>query len=241
MNGDIPDNKLRFPWGLLAAVVFAVGIQFTAGILIYRNTANWSDRAAFGEMFGVVSCLFSGMAFAGIVYTISIQREELNLQRQELILTREELRRSAEAHEKQMMMQSVREIISGMDDQKVHDARNFIYKNYAIFWKVAEDPGKLGLVPDDAYETACVVSNSFDNVGVFVSEGLIPKDIVLKNFGSSIARSWIALAPFIKALRKSRYDHNYECFFEDLAMDAIDRLGEDAVVSMLKAWGKGKR
>jgi len=57
-------------------------------------------RAQFGDMFGAVNALFSGLAFLGIIYTIYLQRNELALQRGELKLTRDELNRSAQAQEK---------------------------------------------------------------------------------------------------------------------------------------------
>jgi len=60
----------------------------------------WATRSAFGEMFGAVNTLFSGLAFAAFVYTVVLQREELALQRRELELTREELARSAAAQER---------------------------------------------------------------------------------------------------------------------------------------------
>jgi hypothetical protein len=50
----------------------------------------WSERGQFGDMFGAVNALFSGLAFAGIIITILLQREELSLQRSELQLTRSE-------------------------------------------------------------------------------------------------------------------------------------------------------
>ena len=53
----------------------------------------------FGDMFGTVNALFSGLAFLGVIYAIVLQREELQLQRKELELTRKELTRSAEAQE----------------------------------------------------------------------------------------------------------------------------------------------
>ncbi len=56
-------------------------------------------RAAFGDSFGAINSLFSGLALAGIIYTILLQRRELALQRQELELTRKELARSADAQE----------------------------------------------------------------------------------------------------------------------------------------------
>lgn len=45
----------------------------------------------FGDSFGLLTSLFSGLAFAGLIITIIMQKEELSLQRQELGLTRNEL------------------------------------------------------------------------------------------------------------------------------------------------------
>jgi hypothetical protein len=50
-------------------------------------------------MFGVVNSLFSGLALAGVVYAILLQRRELALQREELSMTREELKRAADAQQ----------------------------------------------------------------------------------------------------------------------------------------------
>ncbi|WP_343334184.1 putative phage abortive infection protein [Draconibacterium aestuarii] len=49
-------------------------------------------RGVFGDMFGVVNSLFSGLAFAGIIITIFLQSRELKLQRDELAETREEFK-----------------------------------------------------------------------------------------------------------------------------------------------------
>ena len=57
-------------------------------------------RGQFGDLFGGLNALFSGLAFLGVIYAIFLQRRELELQREELKLTREELKRTAEAQEK---------------------------------------------------------------------------------------------------------------------------------------------
>ncbi len=57
------------------------------------------QRGAFGDSFGSINALFAGFAFAGVIYAILLQREELRLQRKELKMTREELSRSAKAQE----------------------------------------------------------------------------------------------------------------------------------------------
>jgi hypothetical protein len=85
---------------LLLISIAVVLIQVLVGILVYLLLPNWSDRANFGDMFGAVSTLFSGLAFAGVIYAIFLQRRELELQRYELEMTREELKRSAQAQEK---------------------------------------------------------------------------------------------------------------------------------------------
>jgi hypothetical protein len=69
----------------LAIVVIAWGLS---GLLLHGD----EDRGTFGDMFGAVNALFSGLAFAALIFTVWMQRVELSLQRQELELTREELR-----------------------------------------------------------------------------------------------------------------------------------------------------
>jgi hypothetical protein len=58
----------------------------------------------FGDQFGAINSLFSGAAFAGLIYTIWLQRQELRLQRielrmqrKELALTRKEMENSTQA------------------------------------------------------------------------------------------------------------------------------------------------
>ena len=52
-------------------------------------------------MFGAVNSLFSGLAFATLIFTISLQKKELALQRDELSLTRDELRGQKEVMKSQ--------------------------------------------------------------------------------------------------------------------------------------------
>lgn len=46
----------------------------------------------FGDTFGALNTIFSGMAFAVLVITLSKQSEELKLQREELQMQREEIK-----------------------------------------------------------------------------------------------------------------------------------------------------
>jgi hypothetical protein len=58
----------------------------------HSDTATWAMRGQFGDMFGAINAVFSGLAFAGIIFTIYLQRQELKSQRAELKLTRKEFK-----------------------------------------------------------------------------------------------------------------------------------------------------
>ena len=72
---------------------------FCSGFYISTTLATWSERGTFGDMFGAVNSLFSGLAFAGVITAIILQMKELKLQRTELKLTRNEIRGQKEQSE----------------------------------------------------------------------------------------------------------------------------------------------
>ena len=46
---------------------------------------NITDKAAFGDTFGAVNALFTGLAFAGLLFTIFLQQREIKLQREDFL------------------------------------------------------------------------------------------------------------------------------------------------------------
>lgn len=69
-------------------VIFLWGLSW---FLISNFISEPADRGTFGDMFGAINALFSGLAFAGMIITLLQQKEELSLQRKELEDTRKEL------------------------------------------------------------------------------------------------------------------------------------------------------
>jgi len=84
-------------WVLVLILIVVTAIWGLSGWFLYP--LGDVKRGTFGDMFGAVNSLFSGLAFAALIFTIFMQREELLLQRQELEYTRIELTRSATAQE----------------------------------------------------------------------------------------------------------------------------------------------
>lgn len=84
-------KKNRWPIIIAGSVLGLWIITLLAGLVIFDS---WTTRGQFGDLFGSVNALFSGFAFAGLLYAIFLQRQELGLQREELQLQREEMRAS---------------------------------------------------------------------------------------------------------------------------------------------------
>lgn len=97
MNNET-DNKpiQKIAWIVASAVLGVWGLSF---FLLFIN--NSEARGQFGDMFGAVNALFSGLAFAGLIITLILQKQELGLQRDELEQTREELKNQRKEFEVQ--------------------------------------------------------------------------------------------------------------------------------------------
>lgn len=92
--------------GILMASVFLLWILswiFIDKYIVSTDPEESSEtiRGVFGDKFGAVNALFSGLAFAGIIFTIFLQKRELTLQREELEQTRNEFIQQNETLKKQ--------------------------------------------------------------------------------------------------------------------------------------------
>lgn len=91
-------KAMKYIWVVFPAIILAWLIYlFAFGSLI----KTWETRGQFGDLFGGFTALVSGLAFAGIIIAILLQRQDLELQREELKLARLEFARAADAQEQQ--------------------------------------------------------------------------------------------------------------------------------------------
>ena len=67
--------------GLMWLLFVVLLLQVVLGTVAFLIGDDWTERGQIGDMFGVVNTLFSGLAFAGVIYTLLLQRHELELQR----------------------------------------------------------------------------------------------------------------------------------------------------------------
>lgn len=89
-------NKANYNKYLILGIILVIILWFFIPYLVLHYN-EFEDAGLIGDTFGSVNALFSALAFALLIYTAILQREELKLQREELILTRKELEKSATA------------------------------------------------------------------------------------------------------------------------------------------------
>jgi len=75
---------------IISILVSIIIIGLWIGTYFFLKDKPKEDRGTYGDMFGTINSLFSGLALAGIILTILLQRKELKLQRDELRDTRKE-------------------------------------------------------------------------------------------------------------------------------------------------------
>lgn len=72
---------------LLPSLVVAGALLWAAaGIAIYVTLPDWPARGQFGDMFGAINALFSGLALGGVIYAVFIQHAQLKTQERDLQL-----------------------------------------------------------------------------------------------------------------------------------------------------------
>lgn len=85
-------NKTNFDWNIFIILVVAVVcIQVAYYFFMQYQISELAEQGQFGDMFGALTALFSGFAFAGMITAIVLQTKELGYQRKELKLTRDEI------------------------------------------------------------------------------------------------------------------------------------------------------
>lgn len=95
------ETKSRLWIWIIIAIVGVIAMWGLSWWGINKFIDEPTNQGTFGDMFGAVNALFSGLAFAGLIVTLLYQKEELKLQREELAQTREELKGQREEFEEQ--------------------------------------------------------------------------------------------------------------------------------------------
>ncbi|AWV35172.1 hypothetical protein [Paenibacillus odorifer] len=131
-------EKVSF-WPMIVFVVLVLGLwlgNMFGGLYGFKpddNASFWGDRGTFGDMFGAVNALFSGLAFAGLIFTIILQRKDLKLQFKELSRQADEAEKMAKQLEIQQQLTSYQLAQSTVND--LIRIKNFTINQYGYYWR----------------------------------------------------------------------------------------------------------
>ena len=104
-------------WLAFTLVIIIFVIYFS--ILIYNiwpiELYTVAQSGVFGDSFGLLTSLFSGLAFAGLLITISYQRRDIGLTKIELYETREEIKKQHRENNVFQLLKILNDVISQLD------------------------------------------------------------------------------------------------------------------------------
>lgn len=115
-----------------------------------------SFSTGFGDKFGVVNALFSGLAFAGIIITIYMQKKELELQRKELRKTKKVFKKQSRIMSEQQadntffnLLENHKRFVESLSDQKNgYEEINKLDKYWNEMLKSQDDYAKSKIITD---------------------------------------------------------------------------------------------
>ena len=84
-SGATEASPDQVTWSLFfKAALLVIGLWAASAIVLYLSVDDFSKSGTFGDSFGALNTLFSGLAFAGIIVSIKMQNDEMREQRKEL-------------------------------------------------------------------------------------------------------------------------------------------------------------
>ena len=95
------NNDDKWLCQLMWAIGFVLLVMMLSAFFVIKLIEGWDHRGQFGDLFGVVNALFSGLAFAGLIITIRQQHIDLKYQRQAIEQTNQEMQNQTAEFDKQ--------------------------------------------------------------------------------------------------------------------------------------------
>ena len=186
--------KTGFKWWVFAIVcVLVLGIWWLNPFIVARCFPHGADKwsaAEFGDQFGVVNALFSGLAFAAVFFALLAQRDQLKMQQEELTLQREEFRESREAQQA-----SADALRRRLEQEENLERRRFTMSVVDRWYAVRKSPKSIFDEPEEhkevKHESRTAIMYYFFDLAELVDRNLVDQDLVCACLGQDLA-TWSA-------------------------------------------------
>lgn len=159
-----------------------------------------ANAGVFGDSFGVLTSLFSALAFAGVAFTLAMQRDQITIQKQELIEQRKEIVDSRKEIHKQGFENTFFQML------KMH--------NQLISEITTHQTGTQGIITKDGRS---VIKDMEENLKIFLNQHIRGNENDLENiqlaFNRFYMKSGFQLAHYFRFL------YNIFRFLSDIDID----------------------
>lgn len=152
---------------LILIVIIIIIIWAVSGIILM----DIDERGTLGDMFGVVTSLFTGLALAGLIISIILQRKEVSIQKEELIESRVEFIKQNTILSKQRFENTLfqliglhHEIIDHFQYSVFSNEVNVTYYKREVFTEALK---YLKSTNEQAYKTYCRNNNITPKNGTY--------------------------------------------------------------------------
>ena len=211
-------SKTTIPVVPIGVLVAVISFWWATPYVIekYFGIYNLECKGQFGDIFGSVNALFSGLAFFGVVYALYLQRKEIHAQKAEIAATKSIQRETVEALVHSMYANSFAKVYDILDDESVIAARHFVnalgetpYKD----WKARSDW-------EDSEKKIKTLLRAYNIAGIIVRRGFLPPKYVISDWEPSLRSTWNTLAPYVEEQRRLRGSDNHWDNYEWLVKEA---------------------
>ena len=221
-------RSLRLVWAPLL-IFLGIGLVWvltpflvSTALIASGLPTSMAHAGQFGDQFGAISALFSGLAFAGVLVNLWLQRETTTahqvLARNQMkllgdvILAQTEVASSAAQAAQGQAFAAAAGIIQA---DKVRLARKLVFKLLRLkdftAWSAAEQT------------QAEIVCHTFDQIGIMVKNGMVKPQTIFDGWYTSIMESWKILEPFVRSRRKEFGSENLGTGFRYL-LDEMKKI-----------------
>lgn len=182
-NDKETESSLK-TWVILVIVGGVIALWGLSWLLISVFIYGPTNRGVFGDMFGAVNSLFSGLAFAGLIITLLFQKEELKLQREELAETRKELNAQKlefQEQNKTMKRQRFENTFFNMLSLQQEIVSNLSYEEEQWQWSELE---KGHVEKNKNYNGREVFEHIYTNAEIcYIKKGYYSIKVILEKYG----------------------------------------------------------
>lgn len=169
-----------------------------------------ASQGMFGDLFGSVNALFSGLAFLGVLAALSFQWMEIRGQDAAIKATQELQEKTLKALVDSMYASSFMKVYEILDDESVIAARQTVrllsetaYKDWHL------RPGWA-----DEEKQIKTLLRAYNMAGIIVKHGFLPQACIVPDWEPSLRSTWNTLKPYVLGERKARESVNHWANYE---------------------------